>query len=99
MGGLGKLMPITKWTYLIACWAIAGFPWASGFYSKDEILWKAFTQEGWLSASRLTPDLGQLIYFMGIIAATGTSFYMFRSYYMTFTGSTVAARTARARPR
>ncbi|MGA8006024.1 MAG: hypothetical protein WCA17_07985, partial [Burkholderiales bacterium] len=32
------------------------------------------------------PWLGQLIYFMGIIAATGTSFYMFRSYYMTFTG-------------
>jgi NADH-quinone oxidoreductase subunit L len=32
------------------------------------------------------PWLGQLIYLMGIIAATGTSFYMFRSYYMTFTG-------------
>jgi NADH-quinone oxidoreductase subunit L len=87
MGGLGKLMPITKWTYLIACWAIAGFPWASGFYSKDEILWKAFTQEG-LAFPLLgaTPHLGQIIYLMGIIAATGTSFYMFRSYYMTFTG-------------
>jgi NADH-quinone oxidoreductase subunit L len=34
----------------------------------------------------MTPHLGQLIYMMGIIAATGTSFYMFRSYYMTFTG-------------
>ena len=87
MGGLGKLMPITKWTYLIACWAIAGFPWASGFYSKDEILWKAFTQEGMaFPLLGFTPHLGQLIYFMGIIAATGTSFYMFRSYYMTFTG-------------
>jgi NADH-quinone oxidoreductase subunit L len=80
-------MPITKWTYLIACWAIAGFPWASGFYSKDEILWKAFTQEGMaFPFLGMTPHLGQLIYLMGIITATGTSFYMFRSYYMTFTG-------------
>ena len=86
MGGLGKLMPTTKWTYLIACWAIAGFPWASGFYSKDEILWKAFTQESMSFLGMPAPWLGQLIYFMGIIAATGTSFYMFRSYYMTFTG-------------
>ena len=80
-------MPVTKWTYLVACWAIAGFPWASGFYSKDEILWKAFTQEGMaFPFLGFTPHLGQLIYLMGIIAATGTSFYMFRSYYMTFTG-------------
>jgi len=86
MGGLGKLMPVTKWTYLIACWAIAGFPWASGFYSKDEILWKAFSQEGMAFLGIAAPHLGQIIYFMGIVAATGTSFYMFRSYYMTFTG-------------
>ena len=86
MGGLGKLMPVTRWTYLIACWAIAGFPWASGFYSKDEILWKAFTQESMSFLGIPAPWLGQLIYFVGIVAATGTSFYMFRSYYMTFTG-------------
>jgi NADH-quinone oxidoreductase subunit L len=86
MGGLGKLMPVTKWTYLIACWAIAGFPWASGFFSKDEILWKAFSQEGMAFLGIPAPHLGQIIYVMGIIAATGTSFYMFRSYYMTFTG-------------
>jgi NADH-quinone oxidoreductase subunit L len=86
MGGLGKHMPVTKWTYLVACWAIAGFPWASGFYSKDEILWKAFTQENLAFLGWPAPWLGQLIYFIGIIAATGTSFYMFRSYYMTFTG-------------
>jgi NADH-quinone oxidoreductase subunit L len=86
MGGLGKLMPVTKWTYLAACWAIAGFPWASGFYSKDEILWKAFSQHDMSFLGVPAPWLGQLIYFMGIVAATGTSFYMFRSYYMTFTG-------------
>ena len=60
---------------------IAGFPVASAFYSKDEILWKAFTARG-LSA----PWIGPAIYLVGTIAALGTSFYMFRSYYMTFTG-------------
>jgi NADH-quinone oxidoreductase subunit L len=86
MGGLKKYMPITRWTYLIACWAIAGFPWASGFYSKDEILWKAFTSEHLHFLGIPAPWLGPLIYLVGIVAATGTSFYMFRSYYMTFTG-------------
>src|SRR4051812_26802624 len=81
MGGLAKYTPITRWTYLAACWAIAGFPFASGFYSKDEILWKAWTAGG-LS----TPWIGHAIYIVGAIAALGTSFYMFRSYYMTFTG-------------
>src|SRR5689334_22335285 len=85
MGGLKKHMPITRWTYLIACWAIAGFPWASGFYSKDEILWKAFTSGHLELFGVATPWLGQLIYLAGIVTATGTSFYMFRSYYMTFT--------------
>src|SRR5439155_5922327 len=50
-------------------------------YSKDEILWKAWTAEG-LSL----PWIGHAIYIVGAIAALGTSFYMFRSYYMTFTG-------------
>jgi NADH-quinone oxidoreductase subunit L len=81
MGGLQKPMPLTRWTYLVACVTIAGFPWASGFYSKDEILWKAWTAEG-LSA----PWLGHAIYLVAALAALGTSFYMFRSYYMTFTG-------------
>jgi NADH-quinone oxidoreductase subunit L len=86
MGGLGKLMPITKKTYLWACIAISGFPIASGFYSKDEILWKAFSQENLAFLGMPAAWLGPLIYCMGIIAATGTAFYMFRSYYMTFTG-------------
>jgi len=86
MGGLKKYMPTTRLTYLAACWAIAGFPWMNGFYSKDEILWKAFTSEHLALFGHPTPWLGGLIYLVGIITATGTSFYMFRSYYMTFTG-------------
>ena len=42
MGGLSKFMPITYWTFLVATLAIAGFPIFSGFFSKDEILWKTF---------------------------------------------------------
>ncbi len=87
MGGLRKAMPITHWTYLVACIAIAGFPVASGFYSKDEILWKAFTSHHLALFGTPAPWLGPLIYAVGILAATGTSFYMFRSYYMTFSGS------------
>ena len=86
MGGLKKFMPITRWTYLYACIAIAGFPIANGFYSKDEILWKAFTSNHLALFGTPTPWLGPLIYAIGIVAATGTAFYMFRSYYMTFTG-------------
>jgi NADH-quinone oxidoreductase subunit L len=81
MGGLREYTPITRWTYLAACVTIAGFPVASAFYSKDEILWKAFTARG-LAADWIGPAL----WLVGSIAALGTSFYMFRSYFMTFTG-------------
>ncbi len=82
MGGLKKYMPLTEKTYLYACIAISGFPIANGFFSKDEILWKAFDSGNNL----LLPGIGQLIWFVGWLAACGTSFYMWRSYYMTFTG-------------
>ncbi|WP_242356503.1 MULTISPECIES: NADH-quinone oxidoreductase subunit L [Anaeromyxobacter] len=86
MGGLKKYMPITRWTYLLACIAIAGFPVMNGFYSKDEILFKAFTSRHLELFGVATPWLGPAIFVIGIVAATGTAFYMYRSYYMTFTG-------------
>ena len=43
MGGLGRSMPITFATFLIATLAIAGIPPLAGFFSKDEILWQAFS--------------------------------------------------------
>jgi NADH-quinone oxidoreductase subunit L len=82
MGGLRKLMPITGATYLVACAAIAGFPFFSGFFSKDEILWKTFD-----SGNLLLPGGGLILYVLAALAALGTSFYMFRSYYMTFSGA------------
>jgi NADH-quinone oxidoreductase subunit L len=79
MGGLRKYMPTTSWTYLAACFAIAGFPFMAGFFSKDEILWKTFS-----NANTLIP--GWFLWAMGAITAMMTAFYMFRSYYMTFSG-------------
>ena len=82
MGGLRRVMPLTARTYQIACFAItaAPIPFFAGFWSKDEILWKAF---GTLNTGAIP---GVLIYLMGLSAALGTSFYMWRSYYLTFEG-------------
>jgi len=82
MGGLARRMPLTARTYFIACLAItaAPIPFFAGFWSKDEILWKAFNT----GSIAIIP--GWLIYAMGLTAALCTSFYMWRSYYLTFTG-------------
>lgn len=74
MGGLAKKMPVTHWTFLIACLAIAGFPFLSGFYSKDEIL--LAVQQSDRFALLAT----------AVLVAGLTSFYMFRLYYLTFHG-------------
>jgi NADH-quinone oxidoreductase subunit L len=79
MGGLWKKIPVTAWTFLIATIAIAGFPPFSGFFSKDEILASAF-------ATPYFPGAGKFVYVLGTIAALFTSFYMFRLFFLTFTG-------------
>lgn len=73
MGGLRRYMPVTHWTFLIACLAIAGIPPLSGFFSKDEILAACF---------RFAPWMG---WTMTVIAGM-TAFYMFRLYYGIFWG-------------
>lgn len=73
MGALRKKLPRTHWTYLVGTLAIAGiFPFA-GFFSKDEILFYSFER-----------NPGYWI--VGAAAAIMTSFYMFRSVFMTFYG-------------
>ena len=44
MGGLRKYLPVTHWTFLLGCIAIAGIPPFSGFFSKDEILAAAYAK-------------------------------------------------------
>ncbi len=73
MGNLRKKLPYTHWTYLFGTLAIAGiFPFA-GFFSKDEILYYALQKN-------------IVFWIMGAVAAVMTSFYMFRSVFMTFYG-------------
>ncbi len=73
MGGLRKPMPITFLTFFVSTLAIAGiFPFA-GFFSKDEILWHAF-------------NVCKPLWVVGVIAALGTSIYMFRMVSLTFFG-------------
>jgi NADH-quinone oxidoreductase subunit L len=85
LGGMGKYTPITRWTFLASCLAIAGFPLTSGFFSKDEILLGAaaqiYRQDDWLMHS-----VGWFVLVGLTLAAVMTAFYMFRLYFLTFTG-------------
>jgi len=74
MGGLREKMPITFYTMVIGTLAIVGFPGLSGFFSKDEILWKAFSGE----------HGSFILWLIGVLAAAMTAFYMFRLIFMTF---------------
>jgi len=82
MGGLRKKLKWTYWTFLFSTIAIAGFFPFSGFFSKDEILWKAY--------STVNTDIGWVNYLAFIFGACGallTSFYMFRLVFLTFHGT------------
>jgi NADH-quinone oxidoreductase subunit L len=76
MGALKNKIPITFWTMAIGTLAIAGTPGLAGFFSKDEILWQAFSSEHGHIA----------LWIIGAIVAGMTSFYMFRLLFMTFFG-------------
>jgi NADH-quinone oxidoreductase subunit L len=73
MGGLKKYMPVTFLTMMIGTLAIAGIPPLSGFFSKDEILFRAFLAN-------------RAIWILALITAMMTAFYMFRLISMTFFG-------------
>jgi NADH-quinone oxidoreductase subunit L len=76
MGGLKEYMPITFWTFVAGTLAIAGVPIFSGFFSKDEILWQAFS----------SPLGGIPLYIFGLITAGLTATYMGRLVVLTFLG-------------
>jgi NADH-quinone oxidoreductase subunit L len=93
MGGLRRFMPKTHWTFLASCVAIAGFPPTSGFFSKDEILYRTYVNHiravavsGESSRWEAPLWFGPLLYWVGILAATMTAFYMFRALFLTFYG-------------
>ncbi len=79
MGGLRKHLPITHFVFLVGVLAIIGFPGLSGFFSKDEILWKSF-----IGGQHM--GFGLFLWIMATITAGMTAFYMCRVLLLTFYG-------------
>ncbi len=73
MGGLRKKIPYTFWTLMCAGLAIAGFPFTSGYFSKEAILGAAYEHAPWM-------------FWVGVFTAGMTAFYVFRALFMTFFG-------------
>lgn len=74
MGGLWKKMKFTAPLFLIGTLAISGVPLLSGFFSKDEILMATWA------------DGHYFLFALALVAAFLTAFYMFRLFFMVFTG-------------
>ncbi len=79
-GGLKRLMPWTRWTFLIGCLALAGVVPFAGFWSKDEIL-AAVSDKANESGGVYT-----WLYYSAVLTAFLTAFYTFRAYFLTFHG-------------
>ncbi|MEE2807370.1 MAG: NADH-quinone oxidoreductase subunit L [Actinomycetota bacterium] len=76
MGALRLAMPITAATFIVGWLAIAGVPPFAGFWSKDEILLAAWEQK----------NIGPLLWFVGLITALLTAYYMSRQVFLVFFG-------------
>ncbi|HXV20309.1 MAG TPA: NADH-quinone oxidoreductase subunit L [Desulfuromonadales bacterium] len=76
MGALAKKMPFTFATFLLASLALCGIPPFAGFFSKDEILWSAWSAPGGSPA----------LWLVGSVTTCMTAFYMFRAIFLTFFG-------------
>ncbi len=76
MGGLWKYMPVTHITFVLGWLAIIGIPPFAGFFSKDEILWQAYSSHHGSKA----------LWAIGAVTAVCTAFYMTRLMALTFWG-------------
>ena len=76
MSGLKRVLPITRIVMLIGCFALAGFPLVSGFFSKDDIVGAAFRANF-------------LLGFILLLTAFLTAYYTFRLYFRVFEGPLV----------
>src|SRR6185503_4739142 len=74
MGGLKRDLPITYWTFVIGALAIAGVPGLAGFFSKDEILFRAYA------------DGHTVLWVIGMLTSLMTPVYMFRLVFLAFHG-------------
>lgn len=80
MGGLRKRMPLTFIVAFIGAWSLSGFPFLSGFWSKDEILAAVYT------TTVLTPTVARLAFILGMGAALMSGIYIFRWFFIIFFG-------------
>jgi NADH-ubiquinone oxidoreductase chain 5 len=78
MGGLAQILPFSYTMILVGSLALMGFPFLTGFYSKDVILEVAYANYSFS---------GIISFFLGLISASFTSFYSFRLVYLTFLGN------------
>ena len=83
MGGLRKRIPLTYWLMIVGTLALTGFPFLSGFYSKDLILEATFARD---------TGIGYYAFFIGIFVAGLTAFYSWRLIFMTFHGECRATK-------
>jgi NADH-quinone oxidoreductase subunit L len=86
MGGLKTELPITYWTFLVGALAISGVPLLSGFFSKDEILFRTFSSGH------------TLLWGVGLITSLLTATYMFRVVFLTFHGPSPLATASQVGP-
>src|SRR5262249_6654236 len=86
MGGLKDKIPITHWTMWVGSVAIAGIPGLAGFFSKDEILWQAYS----------SPQGSKVLWAVGLATADLTALYMRRLMTMTFYGKSRVSPEAAA---
>jgi NADH-quinone oxidoreductase subunit L len=84
MGGLKAELPITYWTFLVGALAISGVPLLSGFFSKDEILFRTFSSGH------------TLLWAVGLLTSLLTAIYMFRLVFLAFHGPSRAASVPQA---
>ena len=84
MGGLRKRIPLTYWLMIVGTLALTGFPFLSGFYSKDLILEATFARD---------TGVGYYAFYIGIFVAGLTAFYSWRLIFMTFHGECRAPKS------
>src|SRR5262249_13708273 len=83
-GGLRYALPTTHWTFLCGSLALAGFPFLSGFWSKDEILAAVFDASH--AEGNAAAGVYMLLFISALVTAGLTAFYTFRAYFLTFWG-------------
>jgi NADH-quinone oxidoreductase subunit L len=83
LGGLRRLMPITHWTFLFGCLAIAGLWPFAGFWSKDAILQAVQQRSG---GGGGLGELDEYLFATALFGVLLIDFYMFRPYFMVFFG-------------